>query len=241
MIWNGLEIPDNPYHVEDAAVIYCGDCREILPDLPKVDLVLTDPPYGLNYDYIDYVDTVDNLDEIIYDVYPILNAERICISSGVTNIQKWPRADWICAVVWNTTGSRGYCGYSQWFPILFYGKDTGKIGNVNGVLKSDVFTINGGGDVGFQRNTLEAQHTCPKPFKLWKRLINRFSNENDFVLDPFLGSGTTAVAAKQLGRKCIGIEISEKYCEIAVKRLRQGVMNLDTPQDKEYVKQTEMI
>ena len=49
MNWNDLEIPDNPYYSDDAVVIYCADCRDILPYLPKVDLVLTDPPYGKNY------------------------------------------------------------------------------------------------------------------------------------------------------------------------------------------------
>lgn len=71
------------------------------------------------------------------------------------------------------------------------------------------------------------EHPTQKPETLIKYFVEASSNVNEFILDPFLGSGTTAVAAKKLGRKCIGIEISEGYCEIAAKRLSQGVMKLD--------------
>ena len=68
-------------------------------------------------------------------------------------------------------------------------------------------------------------HPAEKDPDMAQQLIRWCSDENDIILDPFLGSGTTAVAAKELGRKFIGIEISEEYCKIAVKRLRQGVLN----------------
>ena len=68
------------------------------------------------------------------------------------------------------------------------------------------------------------QHVCMKPTDILARIITTSSNPGDTILDCFMGSGTTLVAAKQLGRKAIGIEIEEKYCEIAVKRLGQGVL-----------------
>ncbi len=71
---------------------------------------------------------------------------------------------------------------------------------------------------------LNRQHPTQKPVELIKYLISKFSEEVETVFDPFLGSGTTAVAAKQLGRKYIGIELSEKYCEIARQRLRQDTL-----------------
>ena len=72
------------------------------------------------------------------------------------------------------------------------------------------------------------QHPTQKPISLMNWCIEQV-NHADYILDPFLGSGTTAAAAKILGRKCIGIEISEKYCEIAKNRLAQSVMQLEIP------------
>ena len=68
------------------------------------------------------------------------------------------------------------------------------------------------------------EHPTEKPRELMAYMLQTYSEENDIILDPFLGSGTTAVAAKQLGRKFIGIEISPKYCEIANQRLRQEIL-----------------
>jgi DNA modification methylase len=65
------------------------------------------------------------------------------------------------------------------------------------------------------------QHPTEKPTKLIEKMIEKFSDKTNLILDPFCGSGTTLVAAKRLGRKAIGIEISEKYCKIAIDRLRQ--------------------
>jgi len=70
-------------------------------------------------------------------------------------------------------------------------------------------------------------HPCPKPEALMLHLVSDFSDEGDTILDPFMGSGTTLVAAKRLGRKAIGIEREEKYCEIAAKRLAQGALPME--------------
>jgi len=72
---------------------------------------------------------------------------------------------------------------------------------------------------------LTQQHPTEKPVTLMERIIDKFTDPDALVIDPFLGSGTTAVAAKKLGRRFIGIEISEDYCKIAEQRLAQGVLN----------------
>ena len=72
-------------------------------------------------------------------------------------------------------------------------------------------------------------HPCPKPLKAWTWLLTKGSVESsDTILDPFMGSGTTLRAAKDLGRKAIGIEIEERYCEVAAKRMSQSVMEMAT-------------
>jgi site-specific DNA-methyltransferase (adenine-specific) len=89
---------------------------------------------------------------------------------------------------------------------------------------------NGGGRPAvWTHNTCKVDrpdHPCPKPEPLMLELVRLFSDSGETILDPFMGSGTTLVAAKRLGRKAIGIELEEKYCEIAAKRLAQGALDL---------------
>jgi len=102
-------------------------------------------------------------------------------------------------------------------PILYYGKDPflqdGKGGRPNSLRDE-------------QPNREVIDHPCPKPIKWMRWAVSRASREGETILDPFMGSGTTLRAAKDLGRKAIGIELSERYCEIAVRRLQQSVLPL---------------
>ena len=203
--------------------LYLGDCLEEMKKLPdkSVDLVLTDPPYGLNFSYEGYDDTRDNLKNLIKYFIPefIRIAKRTVVLCGPTQISLYPQVNWVGSIVWNTTGSFGKCGYNQWTPFLLYGEDIKGFGNINGITKSDVLRISGGGGVGFTRSKEEKEHTCPKPITMMKLVVQRFSNENDTILDPFMGSGTTGVACVKLNRKFIGMEISPEYFEISRKRI----------------------
>ena len=212
------------YGPVDGITIFLGDCRDILPQFPdkSFDLVLTDPPYGLGFEYLDFIDTPENVQGLLVSVTPEIQrvSNRIAMAASISNMRRFPEPKWIAAATWNTTGSYGLFGFSQWFPILMFGDDVKIPGKVNGQLKSDVISVSGGGGVGFMRNGGDKKHPCPKPMTLWVKILARFSEAGD-ILDPFMGSGTTLVAAKRLGRKATGIELSEKYCEIAVKRLSQ--------------------
>ena len=200
------------------ATLYLGDCIEILPTLGKVDAVVTDPPYGIGFPYYSYLDTREALRNLINGLFADRYiANRFVILPGVTQIHEYPEPDWIGCITWDTTGSFGKFGYTQWMPVLLYGNDLPGFGNVNGVTKSDTFKITGGGGVGFQRTKEEYEHTCPKPENVMRWVVNRFSISS--VIDPFMGSGTTGVACANLGRKFIGIEIEPKYFEIACKRI----------------------
>ncbi len=212
------------------ATLYLGDCRDILPTLPRVDAVITDPPYGIGFDYESYDDTRENLRALIAAVVPWsqANADRAAYLCGVTQIHEYPAPEWIACITWDTTGTFGKCGYTQWMPLLFYGKDVPAFGNVEGrVTKSDVYRIVGGGGVGFARME-KIDHPCPKPINVMAWTVSRFSLAGHVVVDPFMGSGTTGVACAQIGRKFIGIERERKYFDIACERIErvyaQGIL-----------------
>lgn len=210
------------------ATLYLGDCREVLPTLPKVDAVITDPPYGIGFQYESYQDTRENLTALVAFLMPFVksHSKRAAIMCGITQTHIYPEPDWIACVTWNTTGSFGKCGYTQWMPVLFYGEDVPGFGNVEGaVTKSDTFRIAGGSGVGFARRE-SIDHPCPKPINLMNWAVSRFSLRGESVVDPFMGSGTTGVSTAQLGRSFIGIEREPKYFDIACRRIedaqRQG-------------------
>ena len=212
---------------DDRWQVITGDCLEVMPtlDAGSVDAVITDPPYGLNFPYQTYDDTRDNLERLIISFMPAARrvSSFIGVLPGITQISLYPPADWIACVTWNTTGSFGKLGYSQWMPLLVYGRDIPGFGSVNGkILKSDTIRINGGGGVGFQRSEGEKRHTCPKPLNVMVAIIERYTRPGDLILDPFCGSGTTGVACIQTGRRFIGIEIDEGYADIARARIAKA-------------------
>lgn len=203
--------------------IICGDCVELMKELPdkSVDLVLTDPPYGLEYQYDCYKDTEENLKNLINKIMPeILRvSKRALISCGHTNIQKYPKYNWLLCWYYGTTNALNSWGFTSWQPILAYGKDA-YLENGLGA-RMDVIK-----DSHAPESWLKGkEHSCNKPLPFWEKLLMRGSvKETDIILDPFMGSGTTAVACKNLKRNFIGFEISEKYCEIARQRLRQDIL-----------------
>lgn len=205
-----------PYYEEPGIQIYHGDCREILPQLPKVDLVLTDPPYNVGLDYCDGDDRPDykNWLSSWFSVCP----KPLIFTCGTVNLSLWHEIEkptWTC--IWVKTNQNSFSklgGPNMWEPVLVYGKPDHRV-------ERDVWIVPIAG-----QDECEG-HPCPKSMRFWKQLMSTFSiNTADTILDPFMGSGTTLRAAKDLGRKAIGIEIEEKYCEIAVKRLRQEVLSL---------------
>jgi site-specific DNA-methyltransferase (adenine-specific) len=209
-----------PYYSHNGIVILHGDCREILPGLPKVDAVITDPPYGVSFEgkntkhtrRIDEGYTVSDSD-IGVDVVrlALAFAARGLVFPGIRLMFKYPEPDDIGAVYCPSGAGIGRWGFTCFHPVLFYGKRPGAGCYPAGIESFDTAEKNG--------------HPCPKPLRWMKWAVGLASMEGETILDPFMGSGTTLVAAKNLGRKAIGIEIEERYCEIAAKRLSQEVFN----------------
>lgn len=205
-----------PYYEHAGITLYHGDCREILPGLGRFDLLLTDPPYGIG--------VCDRSDGGVGSA-----SSGSKVYGRVAWDKKTPDASTISAsihgaksaIIWGGNYF-GLPGSSRW---LIW--DKGQRGftfadaemawtNISGAIR--IFTYTRGELVAEGK-----QHPTQKPVPLMQWCIS-FANDAETILDPFAGSGTTLVAAKLEGRKAVGIEINERYCEIAAKRLAQGVL-----------------
>jgi DNA modification methylase len=213
-----------PYYENGSITIYHGDCREILPTLPKVDLVLTDPPYGVGLRNGD----VDGhrsrrWDRIEGDSDQAIGSQILEELCGVPTIAfaspwlPWP-GKWRNLIVWDKGGAVGGGG-----DIATCLKRSWELIQVR-----DNAPLQGPRDESVWRFPMipadTALHIAQKPVALLVALIEKFGGRT--ILDPFLGSGTTLVACKRLGRRGIGIEIEEKYCEIAARRLEAERLEL---------------
>lgn len=207
-----------PYYDHAGITIYHGDCREILPQLPdkSVDLVLTDPPYGigLSRNSRPRIAGDDNADA--WDVVLLgLKIPKLVFASPK---KPWS-GEWRQYLVWD----KG--------PAVGGGGDPGSFWKFDWeLIQSNHASFYGKRDSSVLRfwvgPTDSPHHPAEKPLALLRYMIHKTTLEEQTILDPFMGSGTTLVAAKQLGRKAIGIEVEEKYCEIAVKRLQQEMLPL---------------
>lgn len=212
------EATRTPYYEADGITLWHGDCLDILPSLgdAEFDAVLTDPPYNFGFDYDGHDDAMDPAEYAAWCARWYAEcrrvSSRVIVFPGHGNLPTW----WDIARpsgvgCWYKPGNpkgAGVFQFCEWEPFLLYGK---------GVGGSDVVraTVNKQPDTG--------DHPCPKPISLFKQLVDKTKATS--VLDPFAGSGTTLVAAKYLGVKATGIELNERYCEIAASRLAQGVLD----------------
>lgn len=202
-----------PYYEKDGITIYHGDCREILPQLEPVDLVLSDPPYGVLSESGSAATrrSGGNKDNgvMAWDIAPepiLLNTLALMSKQqaywGGCHLELPPTVGYL---VWDKQidglnfGEVEFCWTSAKFAPRIH--------------RERAVNVDGG-----------KVHPTQKPVKLMTWCLTFFP-EARTILDPFMGSGTTLVAAKNLGRKAIGIEIEERYCEIAAERLAQGVLD----------------
>lgn len=210
-----------PYYEQDGITIYHGDCREILPELPT-GAIVTDPPYGVGKDYGEFDDTDGPAYwEWFLDVLRLMRKSSPMVVfthrlAALRHITDW---DWI--YVWNKplamSGLNWFPVMPHWEPIFTFGI-AGR--GLNDLPRGyDVLSFNPQPSHG-------SGHPAPKPVALFAELIRRFAPV-EIVIDPFMGTGTTLRAAKDAGRQAIGIEIEERYCEIAAQRLGQMVLAFD--------------
>lgn len=208
-----------PYYDHKGITIYHGDCRDVLPTLDKVDLVLTDPPYGIgeaagknrtrgqlcestDYGFAEWDDEpVD--DSLMGDV---VRFGKFAAVFGGNYYTMDPASCWLVwdkinygndfadvELAWTNYGTAARLIRHQWNGMLRVGKEP-------------------------------RYHPTQKPRDVMRWAIEKCPVSAQTILDPFMGSGTTLRAAKDLGRRAIGIEIEEKYAEIAARRLEQEVL-----------------
>jgi site-specific DNA-methyltransferase (adenine-specific) len=209
-----MEVFMKPYYEHAGITIYHGDCREVLPTLPPCDLVLTDPPYGVNKADWDSGFSWDWLSQCA------AISKTVAVMPGISNLVEMPKFAgllpyrWTLSILIANGMTRGAFGFGNWIPCMVYSSES-----LHQKMQ-DATQIVIRGDM--------PEHPCPKPMDAMLWLIERLPWGS--VLDPFCGSGSTLLAAKKGGRDAIGIEIEEKYCEIAAKRLSQEVFDfaLDT-------------
>lgn len=210
-----------PYYEQGGIRIYHGDCREILPRLP-VTCIVSDPPYGIAY----RGGTGGNLihtkghrkqervigDDAPFDPSMLTRFDGVALFGAQHYYQRLP--DGGTFHIWDKRGDYRPVHTADFDTVWINRKEVGRIfrcvwrGLCREVEAQDVI-----------------HHPTQKPIKVMAWVIGMFTDSE--ICDPYMGSGTTLVAAKRLGRHAVGIEINEKYCEIAAKRLSQGALPME--------------
>lgn len=216
--------------------LYLGDCREILPTLPVCTALITDPPYGVGFtgkrtkDYdrsgvTTYEDSEEYFQNCVLPavVKALCITHRAAIFTGVRRLQEYPKAADIGGIIHPNGGGLSPWGFNCYNPVLFYGKCPYLSGSAGSRPTATVIYHPGMHVTG--ENKIE--HPCPKPIAYMEWVVNRASVKDDVILDPFMGSGTTGVAAVKLGRRFIGIEIEPKYFDIACRRIEEATKQPD--------------
>lgn len=193
--------------------LWCADCRDVLPVIGPVDAIVTDPPYGIGFQYASHDDDPAKWFCLMNDVIPMCRAAArfvVMPSCAVKRLPWWYEQhcpDWLIAWHKGSPGHQSAIGFNAWEPHVVWGRPEFPM--------HDYFST----ACGFDDNG----HPCPKPieYSLW--LTARAAGTGKTVCDPFMGSGTTGVAAVRLGRKFIGIEKEPKYFDIAKRRIQEAL------------------
>jgi site-specific DNA-methyltransferase (adenine-specific) len=223
------------FYEEPGITLYCGDCRDVLP-LLEAEALVTDPPYGVNLGdhggandgrhdhvlvkgrYASYDDTPENFVAIIAPAVRMAlgRVQRGAVFCAGHMAWQLPQPAAVGGVFLPAAVGRCAWGYNSFAHCLLYGAapDLNLGAKPIGIRSTET--------------AAETGHPCAKPDTWMRWAVSLVSRQGETVLDPFVGSGTTLEAAKALNRRAIGIEIEPRYCEIAVKRLRQEVLPLGT-------------
>lgn len=239
-----------PYYERNGITIYNSDCLEVMPQLDLVfDAIIADLPYGKTAQYWDEIIPISQLWENykrLTSGVVVLFGKQPFVSDLVISNRKWFREE----IIWEKTNASDFVlakhshrrihenilvfsmnrhTYNPQFDIgkAYQDKPRKRLCNINNSPTMPKLGIVNDGKRyptsvrKFSNGNNSILHPTQKPLDLMVYLIRTYTNPGETILDNTMGSGTTLVAAQREGRKCIGIEISEDYCKIAVDRLRQ--------------------
>lgn len=214
------------------AELHLADCREVLPMLSGVDAVVTDPPYGVGFDYgpDGHDDAPSRYSQAIVPI--VLEAESLlaeygvmCVFQSAIHANKWaewfPR-DWrpIAIAKAFVQMRAGFVTAATDYALLWFPNERPKTKpDWQPEPARDWFYS---GETAIPRRGPERGHPCPRPLDMMRYLVSILCSPSSVVLDPFMGSGTTGVACARLGRRFIGIEIEPRYFDIACRRIEQA-------------------
>lgn len=217
--------PPQPYYQDENCTIYHGDCADILPLLGKVDAIVTDPPYGINYnDKTKAYDTKDygsfNWDtaapsKAVFDLIRSISQYQIIFGGNYFELPPTR-----CLLIWDKKNGESRMSDAE---IAW--------SNIDKAVRICCYMWCG----SFQEKgypTEKRRHSTQKPLAVMEWCINHLPIKNGLIVDPFMGSGTTLIVARNLGFKSIGIDQDLRYCEIAKKRLT-GEIGLTVQEQKQ--------
>lgn len=203
-----------PYYQDDLVTLYCGDYRDVL-GMVSFDAVVTDPPYGIKWKPRVNHRESPWVDSERHDLEPVIADRWACVWGGNYYADQLPVSNgWL---IWLKRPSDGsFDGDTRTFSTV-------ELAWTNFGTKPRVktFVWDGGKREGDTQNRMFC-HPAQKPIEIMRWCVGLIPEPVECVFDPFAGSGTTLVAAKQLGQRCVGVELQASYCDVAVDRLRQG-------------------
>lgn len=224
--------------IAEGITLYLGDCREIMPTLGQVDALVTDPPYGVGFKYESHIDDPETYPSFIWPI--IEEAERHVRPGGpvfVWQAQSWmPRfheifpRDWrILIAAKNFVQMRAVAMQHAYDPVVVWwvpGAKPWRSPRSSTYANRDWFIADSASAVSDTKR-LAKQHPCPRQDDVMDFVVSNWVPDGAMILDPFMGSGTTGVAATKLGRQFIGIEIEPKYFDLSCRRIEEAMKQRD--------------
>ena len=225
---NFKELYNKADYKDNMGMCFKGDCLEVMKDIPdgSVDLILTDPPYGIDLTpqrengkfkntKVANDDTLEWLEGYVDELYRV-SKNVVCLFCGWQHIDKFKvaiekRFMVKNILIWNKDWFGMGNNYRPNYEMIILACKTNF--TTPSKNKSNILTYR-------RLSPQKLTHSCEKPVNLLKDLITELSNEKDVILDSFMGSGSTCVACKNTNRKYIGIELDDKYFDIACKRIK---------------------